>query len=94
MRRWERTSCTGAERWGWFLSQQNSPDGGSRRGADPAFPALLTPQPAPAQGPHRAWLEPDLSPCQLCLQTPEHPAHWLAALRETPSKPHERREAS
>lgn len=35
MRRREQTSCAGAERRGWFLSPENSPDGGSRRGADP-----------------------------------------------------------
>lgn len=73
MRRWEQTSCNGAERWGWILSQANSPGGGSQRGACPAFPAPDT----------RA-----LTPCQLCLRIPEHAMGWQHP-GVTLSKPHE-----
>lgn len=39
--RQEQTSCRGAKRQGQFLSQVNSPDWGSWRGACPASPGLL-----------------------------------------------------
>lgn len=71
MRRWEQTSCNGAERWGWILSQANSPGGGSQRGACPAFPAPDT----------RA-----LTPCQLCLRIPEHAMGWQHGGKRCPSR--------
>lgn len=88
----EQTSCSGAECEGRFLSQENSPDGGSWRGPRPTVPS---PVHRAAHLQHSSLTDSSVQPCQLRLgEIPAHPrttrARGLAALREMPSKPHKR----